>query len=229
MCAPRSTRVNRCRSGPAAPDRRGALPRHRQASAWVGALVLGWWIGVLAYLLPRRAELRVAAADTAGAAVAAVCAFALVVGALWLQQCCKSPPRTRPTPPMPLQVELVEPQWLTTRGITESRDSSGDFSRVESPHDRSVPRRSGSAWRPQAGMAAFDGTAGACHSASSALVFTNRIELLKLAVIISLWAAVVGAFVSAIYRRQSESDQARMRELKHVYNLQLDREIFGAP
>ena len=56
-----------------------------QASAWVGALVLGWWIGVLAYLLPRRAELRVAAADTAGAAVAAVCAFALVVGALWLQ------------------------------------------------------------------------------------------------------------------------------------------------
>ncbi len=64
-------------------------------------------------------------------------------------------------------------------------------------------------------------------TASSALVFTNRIELLKLAVIISLWAAVVGAFVSAMYRRQSESDQARMRELKHVYNLQLDREIFA--
>ena len=36
--------------------------------------------------------------------------------------------------------------------------------------------------------------------ASSALVFTNRVELLKLAVILSLWAAVVGAFVSVIYR-----------------------------
>ena len=64
-----------------------------QASAWVGALVLGWWIGVLAYLLPRRGELRVAAADTAGAAMAAVCALALLAAALWLQHCCKSPPQ----------------------------------------------------------------------------------------------------------------------------------------
>ncbi|HNM84604.1 MAG TPA: DUF3180 domain-containing protein [Mycobacterium sp.] len=64
-----------------------------QASAWVGALVLGWWIGVLAYLLPRRGELQVAAADTAGAVVAAVCALALVVAALWLQHSCKSPPQ----------------------------------------------------------------------------------------------------------------------------------------
>ncbi len=64
-----------------------------QASAWVGALVLGWWIGVLAYLLPRRGELRVAAADTAGAVVAAVCALALVAAALWLQHSCKSPPQ----------------------------------------------------------------------------------------------------------------------------------------
>ena len=64
-----------------------------QASAWVGALVLGWWIGVLAYLLPRRGALQVAAADTAGAVVAAVCALALVVAALWLQHSCKSPPQ----------------------------------------------------------------------------------------------------------------------------------------
>lgn len=61
--------------------------------------------------------------------------------------------------------------------------------------------------------------------ASSALVFTNRVELLKLAVILSLWAAVVGAFVSVIYRRQSDADQARARDLKLVYDLQLDREI----
>lgn len=62
-----------------------------KASAWAGALMLGWWLAVLAYLLPRRAELRVAAADTPGVAVAALSALALVVAALWLENCCKSP------------------------------------------------------------------------------------------------------------------------------------------
>ena len=62
-----------------------------KASAWGGAVMLGWWIAVLAYLLPRRTELRVAAADTPGAAVAAVSALALVAAAVWLQHCCKSP------------------------------------------------------------------------------------------------------------------------------------------
>jgi hypothetical protein len=62
-----------------------------KASAWVGALVLGWWLGVLVYLLPRRSTLRVAGEDTAGALVAAACALALVVAALWLQHCCRSP------------------------------------------------------------------------------------------------------------------------------------------
>ncbi|WP_319429663.1 DUF6779 domain-containing protein [Mycobacterium sp. RTGN5] len=62
-------------------------------------------------------------------------------------------------------------------------------------------------------------------AASSALVFTNRAELLKLAVILSLWAAVIAAFVSVIYRRQSDIDAARARDLKLVYDLQLDREI----
>ncbi len=61
--------------------------------------------------------------------------------------------------------------------------------------------------------------------ASSALVFTNRVELLKLAVVLSLWAAVAAAFVSFIYRRQSDLDQAKVRDLKLVYDLQLDREI----
>jgi hypothetical protein len=61
--------------------------------------------------------------------------------------------------------------------------------------------------------------------ASSALVFTNQVELLKLAVILALWAAVAGAFVSVLYRRQSDADQSRVRDLKLVYDLQLDREI----
>jgi hypothetical protein len=62
-----------------------------KASAWVGALVLGWWVGVLAYLIPRRGVLQVAGEDTAGALVAAASALALVIAALWLQHCCKSP------------------------------------------------------------------------------------------------------------------------------------------
>lgn len=61
--------------------------------------------------------------------------------------------------------------------------------------------------------------------ASSALVFTNRVELLKLAVIVALWAAVIAAFISFLYRRQADIDQARARDLKLVYDLQLDREI----
>ncbi|WP_373141379.1 DUF3180 domain-containing protein [Mycobacterium marinum] len=62
-----------------------------KASAWVGALVLGWWVAVLVYLLPRRSWLRVAAEDMTGALVAAASALALIVAALWLQHCCKSP------------------------------------------------------------------------------------------------------------------------------------------
>ncbi len=62
-----------------------------KASAWVGTVALGWWIGVVAYLMPRRGELQVARNDTAGAVVAGISALALVIAALWLQHCCKSP------------------------------------------------------------------------------------------------------------------------------------------
>jgi hypothetical protein len=62
-------------------------------------------------------------------------------------------------------------------------------------------------------------------AASSALIFTSRVELLKLAVVLALWAAFMAAFASVIYRRQSDVDRARTRDLKLVYDLQLDREI----
>ena len=62
-----------------------------KASAWVGALVLGWWVGVLVYLLGSRGWLRVAGQDTPGAAVAAGSALALTIAALWLQHCCEKP------------------------------------------------------------------------------------------------------------------------------------------
>jgi hypothetical protein len=62
-----------------------------KASAWVGALVLGWWLGVLVYLLGNRGWLRVAGQDAPGAAVAAGSALALTIAALWLQHCCEKP------------------------------------------------------------------------------------------------------------------------------------------
>jgi len=62
-----------------------------KASAWVGALVLGWWVGVLVYFFTLRPRPQVVEQDTAGALVAAASALALVVAALWLQHCCKSP------------------------------------------------------------------------------------------------------------------------------------------
>ena len=62
-------------------------------------------------------------------------------------------------------------------------------------------------------------------AASSTVVFTDRVQLLKLAVILAAWAVIVAAFVSFMYRRQSDIDRARARDLKLVYDLQLDREI----
>ena len=62
-----------------------------KASAWVGAVMLGWWAAVCVFLLSRRAELAVAAADFPGAVVAAISALALVAAALWLEYSCKSP------------------------------------------------------------------------------------------------------------------------------------------
>ena len=67
-----------------------------KAAAWMGAVVLGWWVAVAAYVLPRRDALRVAAADSPGTVVAARCALALVAAALWLQHCCRSPEDTPP-------------------------------------------------------------------------------------------------------------------------------------
>ncbi|MDG4665281.1 DUF3180 domain-containing protein [Mycobacterium sp. 236(2023)] len=71
-----------------------------KASAWMGSVVLGWWLAVVVYLLPRRSTLRVAAEDTSGAVVAALCALALVIAAMWLQHCCTSPddPTQNPDP-----------------------------------------------------------------------------------------------------------------------------------
>ncbi|MDQ3151972.1 MAG: DUF3180 domain-containing protein [Actinomycetota bacterium] len=62
-----------------------------KASSLAGALVTGAWLGVLAYVLPRRADLAAAASDTVAATIGAVCAAALVAAGLWLEHCCRTP------------------------------------------------------------------------------------------------------------------------------------------
>jgi hypothetical protein len=62
-----------------------------RASALAGAIMMGVWAGLLAYVAPRSGDIAAAAGDTVAAAVGLVCASALVGGALWLQHCCRTP------------------------------------------------------------------------------------------------------------------------------------------
>jgi hypothetical protein len=62
-----------------------------KASSMLGAIMLGAWLGVLAYLLPRRDQLDAAAEDLPSAIIGAICAGALIAGALWLEYCCRAP------------------------------------------------------------------------------------------------------------------------------------------
>lgn len=62
-----------------------------KASSLAGAVVGGAWIGLLAYLLPRRDELTAAGSDTPSAVIGLIGAVVLVAGGLWLEYCCRTP------------------------------------------------------------------------------------------------------------------------------------------
>lgn len=62
-----------------------------KASSLLGALMLGAWLGVLAFLLPRRVEIIAAGHDVPSAVVGALCSAALIAAALWLEFCCRVP------------------------------------------------------------------------------------------------------------------------------------------
>lgn len=62
-----------------------------KASSLLGAIMLGAWLGVLGYLLPRRDELSAAADDLPSAFVGAACSAVLIGAALWLEHCCRTP------------------------------------------------------------------------------------------------------------------------------------------
>ena len=63
-----------------------------QASAYVGAVFAGIWIGVLAHVAPAVSRLQAAGSDTVTASVGIACAAALVAAALWLESVCRVPP-----------------------------------------------------------------------------------------------------------------------------------------
>lgn len=71
-----------------------------KASALAGALVGGAWCGVLAYVLPRRAQVAAAASDTVSAVIGVVGAAVLVAAALALEWCCRTP-EDQDAPPTP--------------------------------------------------------------------------------------------------------------------------------
>ena len=62
-----------------------------KASSILGAIMFGTWVGLLAYVLPRRDELRAAASDFPSTVVGVTCAAVLIAAALYLEWCCRTP------------------------------------------------------------------------------------------------------------------------------------------
>jgi hypothetical protein len=63
-----------------------------QASAYVGAVFLGIWLGVLAYVGPSAGRIQAAGSDAVTAVLGVVFSAALMAAALWLESVCKVPP-----------------------------------------------------------------------------------------------------------------------------------------
>lgn len=63
-----------------------------QASAYVGAVSAGIWLGVLAHVGPALGRLQAAGVDTVTALIGVTCAAGLVLAALWLESVCRIPP-----------------------------------------------------------------------------------------------------------------------------------------
>jgi Protein of unknown function (DUF3180) len=63
-----------------------------QASAYVGAVFVGVWLGVFAYVAPQAGRLQAAGGDLVAAVVGVVCSAGLIAAALWLESACRVPP-----------------------------------------------------------------------------------------------------------------------------------------
>ena len=63
-----------------------------QASAYVGAVFAGIWIGVLLHVAPAVHRLQTAGQDTLTSALGVVASVGLVAAGLWLESICRVPP-----------------------------------------------------------------------------------------------------------------------------------------
>ncbi|MCF6506227.1 DUF3180 domain-containing protein [Blastococcus sp. MG754426] len=72
-----------------------------QASAYVGAVFAGVWLGVLAYAGPAVGRLQAAGSDTVTAVLGLLAALALVAAALLLESACRVPPGSADDDPSP--------------------------------------------------------------------------------------------------------------------------------
>ncbi|WOC11832.1 DUF6779 domain-containing protein [Gordonia sp. MP11Mi] len=80
--------------------------------------------------------------------------------------------------------------------------------------------------RPSAGQWAIALLIVLALAASLLMVFSDDLAIqATLAVIAALWAAVIGAVLVTKYRRQADTAESRTRDLRLVYELQLEREI----
>lgn len=61
--------------------------------------------------------------------------------------------------------------------------------------------------------------------AAAVLVLSDNARWLRLAVVSALWAALVGAFLAARYRRQVADREDEVADLQSVYELELEREV----
>lgn len=70
-----------------------------KASSLLGAIMLGAWLALLGYVLPRRAEIAAAAVDSRGAIIGVGCSVLLIGAALYLEWCCRTPDDQDDQPP----------------------------------------------------------------------------------------------------------------------------------
>ena len=61
--------------------------------------------------------------------------------------------------------------------------------------------------------------------AAAVLVLSDSARMLRLAVVAALWAALVGAFLAAKYRKQVGERDDEVADLQSVYELELEREV----
>lgn len=67
-----------------------------KATSLAGSALLGLWIGLLAYVWPRSAQVLAAAADTGSALIGVAGALVMIAGGLYLEHCLRAPESGRP-------------------------------------------------------------------------------------------------------------------------------------